>query len=72
MSIRELITPETVTLDLKAERPEEAMAELGALLVRSGAVSDLDAYLEAVKAARPRAPRRWASAWRFPTGRAAP
>mgnify|MGYP000850523421 CR=1 FL=1 len=50
MSIRELITPETVTLDLKAERPEEAMAELGALLVRSGAVSDLDAYLEAVKA----------------------
>lgn len=50
MSIRELITPDTVTLDLKAGTPEEAMAELGALLVRSGAVTDLDAYLQAVKA----------------------
>jgi len=50
MSIRELITPGTVTLDLKAGSPEEAMAELGALLVASGAVTDLDTYLQAVKA----------------------
>ncbi|MBP2017818.1 fructose-specific phosphotransferase system IIA component [Symbiobacterium terraclitae] len=50
MSIRELITPETVTLDLKAGTPEEAMAELGALLVKTGAVTDLETYLQAVKA----------------------
>jgi fructose-specific phosphotransferase system IIA component len=50
VSIRELITPETITLDLKAGRPEEAMAELGSLLVASGAVTDLETYLEAVKA----------------------
>lgn len=49
MSIRELITPDTITLDLKAGRPEEAMAELGALLAATGAVRDLDTYLEAVK-----------------------
>ncbi|MFO7274726.1 MAG: PTS sugar transporter subunit IIA [Bacillota bacterium] len=50
MSIRELLTPETITLDLKARSPEEAMTELGTLLVATGAVADLETYLEAVKA----------------------
>jgi PTS system, fructose subfamily, IIA component len=50
LSIQDLISPETVTLDLKARTPEEAMAELGSLLVKSGAVTDLPTYLQAVKA----------------------
>ena len=50
MSISELISADLITLDLKAQKAEEAMAELAALLVKSGAVSDVDVYLDAVKA----------------------
>lgn len=49
MSIRELINPATITLDLQARTPEEAFRELGGLLEQAGAVSDLDAYLDAVR-----------------------
>lgn len=49
MSIKELISAETVTLNLQARDPEGAMRELGALLEQTGAVSDLSTYLEAVR-----------------------
>ncbi|MFZ5827304.1 MAG: PTS sugar transporter subunit IIA [Bacillota bacterium] len=49
MSIRELINASTITLDLQARTPEEAFQELGGLLYRDGAVSDLEAYLGAVR-----------------------
>lgn len=49
MSVNELITPATITLDLKATTPEAAIRELGALLEQAGAVTDLDFYLTAVR-----------------------
>jgi len=49
MNIQELITPEIISMDLKARRPDEAMQELGALMAAAGMVDDLDAYLQAVR-----------------------
>ncbi len=50
MSIRELISAETITLDLQARTPDEAFVELGSLLAKSGVVTNLDTYLSAVRA----------------------
>lgn len=49
MSVKELMLPENITLDLKARTPEEAFVELGSLLAKSGAVADLETYLTAVR-----------------------
>ncbi|HLN64461.1 MAG TPA: PTS sugar transporter subunit IIA [Symbiobacteriaceae bacterium] len=49
MSMKELITPDLVTLNLQAHTPDEALVELGNLLARAGAVVQLDTYLGAVR-----------------------
>ena len=49
MSMKELITPDLVTLNLQARTPDEAFVELGNLLARAGAVPQLDTYLESVR-----------------------
>lgn len=49
MSVKELLSPSTITLDMKARTPEEAFTELGSLLAQAGALSDLDTYLRAVR-----------------------
>ncbi|MFZ5815960.1 MAG: PTS sugar transporter subunit IIA [Bacillota bacterium] len=49
MSIRELISPATVSLDLRARTADEAFVELGGLLEAAGVVSDLNRYLGAVR-----------------------
>lgn len=50
MTVKDLMTPAMVNLSLKATTPEEAFVELGRLLAASGAVTDLDTYLDAVRA----------------------
>lgn len=50
MSVKELMTPDLITLDLKARTPDEAFVELGSLLAQVGAVTDLETYLKAVRA----------------------
>lgn len=49
MSMKDLITPDLVSLNLQAHTPEEAMTELGNLLARAGAVAQLDTFLESVR-----------------------
>lgn len=49
MSVKELLSPATMTLDLKARTPAEAFTELGRLLEKAGAVTDLTTYLGAVR-----------------------
>lgn len=49
MSIKELISPETISLELQATDANSAIQELAAVLVRSGAVADLDTYVTAVR-----------------------
>ena len=50
MSIKELISPEAISLELQATDADSAIKELAAVLARNGAVSDLDTYVEAVRA----------------------
>ncbi len=50
MSIKELMTPDAITLNLQATDAESAIAELAGLLESTGAVSDKQTYLEAVYA----------------------
>lgn len=50
MDIRELIHPATVDLDLAARDRDEAIRALAGLLAAGGAVTDLEAYLAAVRA----------------------
>jgi fructose-specific phosphotransferase system IIA component len=49
MSIAELLSPETITLDLQAKDVDSAIVELASLLAQTGAVSDLNTYVEAVR-----------------------
>ncbi|MDB4895825.1 MAG: system fructose-specific component [Firmicutes bacterium] len=49
MSIKELISPETISLELQATDADSAIQELAAVLARSGAVSDLSAYVADVR-----------------------
>lgn len=49
MSIKELLSPETITLDLQAKDADSAIAQLASILARSGAVSDVSTYVEAVR-----------------------
>lgn len=49
MNLRKTLTPEVVSLGLKAETKEEALAELVDLLMKSGKVSDREAALDAIR-----------------------
>lgn len=49
-AIRDLISPCSITLNLQATDAGGAIQELAALLAREGAVTDLAAYLAAVRA----------------------
>lgn len=49
MSIKELLSPETITLDLQAKDADSAISELASVLARSGAVADLNTYVAAVR-----------------------
>lgn len=49
MSIKELLSPETITLTLQATDRDSAITELASLLAKSGAISDLNTYVAAVR-----------------------
>jgi len=49
MNIKDLMNEGVITLDLKAQTRDEAINELGDLLVKDGAIADLCTYLQAVQ-----------------------
>ncbi len=49
MNLRKTLTPEVISLGLKAETKEEALEELVDLLMKSGKVSDREAALTAIR-----------------------
>jgi fructose-specific phosphotransferase system IIA component len=49
VSIKALISPETISLELQATDADSAIQELASVLARSGAVSDLSAYVADVR-----------------------
>jgi fructose-specific phosphotransferase system IIA component len=50
VSIKELLSPETINLNLQAKDRDAAIAELASTLAQHGAVTDLNTYVAAVRA----------------------